>query len=243
MRPIFPLLQCQSNLLLIFLWYKTLYKTQKKHMRIPFMLLESCLWGKWLVFSWLFLLQILVFYSNNGTQLLTHKRLMPVEDFQWPFGPFFCNSKYVLPSPRTILKYKHLQATQEETDAGVALLNKIKPNKVTLHYDTTSRSTNDGEWFSLILNFNNGKSFLLRPLFFVYKDGESICRLTLDTMGWLLSAVAFAYSCATTAKDLWKNITHIMNDSASKNLKIKDHVAEKLGSKHIPYHLLCKVML
>ena len=31
-----------------------------------------------------------------------------------------------------------------------------------------------------------------------------------------------------------------MTDSVSKNLKIEDLVAEKLGSKHIPYHLLCK---
>ena len=31
-----------------------------------------------------------------------------------------------------------------------------------------------------------------------------------------------------------------MTDPVSKNLKIEDFVAEKLGSKHIPYHLLCK---
>ena len=62
--------------------------------------------------------------------------------------------KYILPSSRTILKYKHRQATQEETDAGVALFNNTKPGKVTLHYDTTSRSNIDVEWPSLILNFN-----------------------------------------------------------------------------------------
>ena len=39
--------------------------------------------------------------------------------------------KYVLPSSRTILKYKHLQATQEETNVDVALFNNIKPSKVT----------------------------------------------------------------------------------------------------------------
>ena len=48
------------------------------------------------------------------------------------------------------------------------------------------------------------------------------------------------YSRVITAKDLWENITHIMTDLVSKNLKIEDLVAEKLGSKHIPYHLLCK---
>ena len=48
------------------------------------------------------------------------------------------------------------------------------------------------------------------------------------------------YSRVIAAKDLWENITHIMTDLVSKNLKIEDLVAEKLGSKHIPYHLLCK---
>ena len=87
-----------------------------------------------------------------------------------------------MPSARTILKYKHLQATQGETDAGVALFNNTKPGKVTLHYDTTSRSNIDGEWPSLILNFNNGKSFNLRPLFFTYEDRENICRLIKETL-------------------------------------------------------------
>ena len=74
--------------------------------------------------------------------------------------------KYVLPSSRTILKYKHLQASQEETDADVALFKNTKPGKVTLHYDTTSRSNTDGESPSLILNFNNRESFHLCPLIF-----------------------------------------------------------------------------
>ena len=37
--------------------------------------------------------------------------------------------KYVLPSSRTILKYKHLQDTQEETDAAVALFKTPSPEK------------------------------------------------------------------------------------------------------------------
>ena len=84
--------------------------------------------------------------------------------------------KYVLPSSRTILMYKHLQATQKETGAGVVLFNNTKPNKVT-YYNTTSRSNIDREWPSLILNFNKGKSFHLHPLFFAYGDTEKICRL------------------------------------------------------------------
>ena len=48
------------------------------------------------------------------------------------------------------------------------------------------------------------------------------------------------YSRVIKAEDLWENITHILTDSVSKNLKIEDFVAEKLCSKHIPHHLLCK---
>ena len=57
-----------------------------------------------------------------------------------------CNKLYkcFLPSSRTVLKYKHLQATKEASGAGMALFNNTKPNKVTLHYDTTSRSNIDG---------------------------------------------------------------------------------------------------
>ena len=31
-----------------------------------------------------------------------------------------------------------------------------------------------------------------------------------------------------------------MNDSVTKNLKVENYVAEKLGSHHIPHQLLCK---
>ena len=48
------------------------------------------------------------------------------------------------------------------------------------------------------------------------------------------------YSRVIKAEDLWENITHIMTDSVSKNLKIEDFVSEKLCNKHIPCHLLCK---
>ena len=48
------------------------------------------------------------------------------------------------------------------------------------------------------------------------------------------------YSRVITAKDLWENIAHIMTDSMSQNLKTENLVAERLGSKHIAYHSLCK---
>ena len=76
--------------------------------------------------------------------------------------------------------------------------------------------------------------------YFLHMKIENICRLIKETLERLSSAVALMYSCVIAANDLWENITHIMTDSFSKNLKIEDLVAEKLGSKHIPYHLLCK---
>ena len=56
----------------------------------------------------------------------------------------------------------------------MALFNNTKPNKITLHYDTTTRSKTNGEWPSLMLNFNNGKSFRLRPLSFAYEGRQNL---------------------------------------------------------------------
>ena len=175
-------------------------------------------------------------YKNSEEMI--HTNLEPPSKVPKTFKDYNDLYEYVLQSARTILKYKYLQATQQETDAGVALFNNTKLGKVTLHYDTTSRSNTDGEWPSLILIFNNRKSFHLRSLLFAYEDRENICRLTKETLERFSSAVALIYSRVITAKDLWENITHIRTDSVDKNLKIEDLVAEKLGSKHIPYHLL-----
>ena len=73
--------------------------------------------------------------------------------------------QYVLPSARVIRKYKHVQATQEEMEAGMALYTSSNVN-VTLHFDSTSRCNIDGEWPAIILNFADGPRFNLRPLFF-----------------------------------------------------------------------------
>ena len=56
----------------------------------------------------------------------------------------------VLPSTRTIEDYMHLQASETECHAGVALAKKESSVKVTLLYDATSRNSFDGEWRSLI---------------------------------------------------------------------------------------------
>ena len=148
--------------------------------------------------------------------------------------------KYVLPSSRTILKYKHLQATQEESDAGLTLYTKNKDVKVTLHYDTTTRCHIDGDWPCLILNFGNNKCFRLRPLFFAYEDRENIVKLILETYERLAIAAGLALSQNVTAKILWEKTNHIMTDSVTKNLKVENFVAERLQSEYKPYHLLCK---
>ena len=69
MWSIFALLWFQRNLILLFSRYKTLCKIQK-NMWIPFILLGSCLLGKWMVFSWLLPSRIWGFHSNYGTRLL-----------------------------------------------------------------------------------------------------------------------------------------------------------------------------
>ena len=48
------------------------------------------------------------------------------------------------------------------------------------------------------------------------------------------------YSRVITTKYLRANITHIMTDPVSKNLKIEVLWLKQIGSKHVPYHLLCK---
>ena len=89
--------------------------------------------------------------------------------------------KNVLPSRSVLIDYKHLQATESGTQAGVALVKKTIDVLVTLHYDTTSRNCIDGEWASLILNFSDGNRYSLRPIYFAFEDRENISKLILET--------------------------------------------------------------
>ena len=89
---------------------------------------------------------------------------------------------YVLPSARTISDFKQLQASQVERDAALALLAKVGPVKATLHYDTTSRNSIDGEWPSIISRFSDASEFVLRPMFFAYEDREQIVELSLKPL-------------------------------------------------------------
>lgn len=148
--------------------------------------------------------------------------------------------KNVLPTPKTINDYKQRMAIQEESEAADELYHKPNDVKCTLHYDTTSRCKIDGEWPAIILNFSGKKRFSLRPLFFAYEDRAQIVSLIVETLTRLAILASAKTFIEVTAKELWEQIDVIMTDSVEKNLKIEDGISSKVGSQHIPLHLLCK---
>ena len=130
----------------------------------------------------------------------------------------FCQIKELL----VILKSLH-----QEIQAPQALANKKEGTRVTLNYDTTSRSRVDGEWPSLILNFlsddkQDCKMYPLRALFFAFEDRDQIVKLILETFERLVAATGGNKS----SKELWENIYAYMTDVASKNLKVEYEVSK-----------------
>ena len=87
----------------------------------------------------------------------------------------------ILPSARTISDYKHMQASEAERNAAIALYQKPDNIKRIMHYDSTSRSSIDGEWPSIILKLSSGQEYRLRPLFFAYEGREQITNLFIET--------------------------------------------------------------
>ena len=147
---------------------------------------------------------------------------------------------YVLPSTRTVSEHKQFLATETETDAGLALLDKDISVKASIHFDTTSRSNIDGDWPSIILRFTDGEEFRLRPFFFAYEDREQITLLFTETLGRLAAAASIRKGVACKPIDLWEKVIALMTDSLTKNLGIEQTIATSLGSNHLPFHLLCK---
>ena len=91
-----------------------------------------------------------------GENLYNHKFYlqMPKEDNNLDDEPLkkkFCYSSekddylYTIPSARTTSDYKQIQASQGESNAALALLYKNPDVRCTLHYETTSRNSIDGE--------------------------------------------------------------------------------------------------
>ena len=148
----------------------------------------------------------------------------------------------VLRSEKSINNFKHKKALCQEVVAANALMNKKSSTKVTLHFDTTTRSRIDGDWPCLILYFSDDdaaecRMISLRPLFFAYEDREQIVCLIVETLQRLSVATN---NSDVSAVHLWERIDALMTDAVSKNLKVGEGVAEKLGSNHVPYSLLCK---
>ena len=61
----------------------------------------------------------------------------------------------VLPSEKSVNNFKPKKALTQEIIAAKALFSKKETTKMTLHYDTTSRSRIEGDWPSLIFNFKD----------------------------------------------------------------------------------------
>ena len=144
--------------------------------------------------------------------------------------------------PRSINRFKHKKALKQEIIAAKALFSKKESSKVTLHFDTTTRSQIDGDWPSLILNFKDDdplecRMISLRPLFFVYEDREQIISLIVETFKRLSIA---GQKLNVAVQDLWSKVDAIMTDGVTKNLKVEEGVAASLNSTHIPHHVLCK---
>ena len=127
-----------------------------------------------------------------------------------------------------------------ETMAAKALYRKDCNVKAFLHFDTTSCSSIDGEWPSIILRFSNAEEFRLRPIFFAYKDRDQITELFVETFSRLSVALSIIENVVIQPSKLWENIDALMTDAVTKNLGIEETIPASLGSVHHPYHLLCK---
>lgn len=77
----------------------------------------------------------------------------------------------ILSFSKTVRDSKQMQPSQIEKDPAIVLLNKAaKSAKVTVHYDTTTRSSLDGEWPSVVLQIYNGFGNPLNLLFFAFEE-------------------------------------------------------------------------
>ena len=139
----------------------------------------------------------------------------------------------VLPSAKVLNAEKHLQAIQAERNCALAMLDSNPEDKVTIHYDTTTRRRIKGDWTSLIVKISNGQVFRLRPLSLAIENRETITDLLVEEFRRLSEAG----KCS--AKILWEKVTSLMTDSVAKNLHIEESIAATLNSTHIPFHLLC----
>ena len=101
-------------------------------------------------------------------------------------------------------------ASEMEIIAAKTLYEKDPSVKATLHFDTTSRSSIDGEWPSIILRFSSGEEFRLRPIFFAYEDRVQITKLFSETFQRLPAAISIVKNTEILPSVLWEKIDALM---------------------------------
>ena len=125
----------------------------------------------------------------------------------------------------------------------MALYHKQPGSKATWHYDTTIRSSINGDWPSLILMITKcgqHSEFRLRPIYFAFENRDQIIDLFVESLTRLSVIVSISEGKNITPSSMWEKVDAVMTDAVSKNLEIENNFPQKIGSEHHPYHLLCK---
>ena len=81
-------------------------------------------------------------------------------------------------------------------DASLVMFNKKTNLKITLHYDSTTRNSIDGEWPGLISSFSDGLTFRHRPIVFAFEDRKQIASLIVET---------YKTPCCSCYHNQWKD--------------------------------------
>ena len=140
-------------------------------------------------------------------------------------------------------QYLILNIFKLERAVAMALYNKQSGSKAIWHYDTTSRSSIDGDWPSLILRIikcATSSEFRLRPIYLAFENRDQIIDLFVESLNRLSLIISISEGKDITASCMWKKNDAVMTDAVSKNLEIENIIPNKIGSNHHPYHLLCK---
>ena len=127
-----------------------------------------------------------------------------------------------------------------ETTVAKALYKEEDEVKSFVHFDTTSRSSTDGDWPSIILRTSNGEEFRLRPLFFAFEDRDQITDLLVETFKRLGAAISVIENFTIQPSYLWGKVDALVTDSVTKNLSIEITIAASVNSLRHPHHMLCK---
>ena len=152
----------------------------------------------------------------------------------------YIDYNYVAPSAKAISSMKRFQSIEQERGAVLALQSKSLTVKTTLHFDTTTRSTIDGNWPAIILIFSDGQRFNIRPIFFSHEDRENRATIIVETYKRLALAASATKNVDVTSTSLWENTILFMSDSPTKKLHVPELISEKLNTQYIPFSMLCK---